>query len=181
MLRGDAEAVGLLLAVGAFVDQGCPDESKTPFLSAVLYRHTDIVRSLLAAGADVRAATSEGHTALHLLLRASSVKPMFGSGGNKGVLLKACSDGDWRERGRAVLELLCGAEGLQVNALCAQGFSPLHMAADSGDAHAIRALVAAGADPKNQGGFSKPMLPAQFAASGGHQEALLLLLSLTAT
>ena len=174
VIFGDTDAVTVLLACGARVDWGRPEEGRTPFIDAAEYRRVDALKALLEAGADVCAATQDGETALHLLLKESSKKPKEGSGGiGKGVF-KVCSQAEWRDRGAAILAALCAAQGFPLNALNAMGWSPMHLAADAGDAQAIRALIAAGAAVSHLGG---PLAePLKFAMRRGDGEAIRALL-----
>lgn len=166
---GDAEAVKALLAAGARVDWGRPDESRTPLVDAADYRRPEIAAALLDAGADVRAANEVGMTALHVLLKASSLKATPGSGGMAMGVPKTCSQAEWVSRGDATLTALCAAPGIPVNALDSKGWTPLLLAADSGNEHAVRTLIAAGAEVNNPGGLS--MRPLEIAMRRGHAKA----------
>jgi ankyrin repeat protein len=171
VMFGDADAVDVLLSMGAFVDHGRPDEMRTPLLEAVGARQPRMVRALLQAGADVRAATSEGSTALHILLQKSTLKPptvVLPFGKPVPTLEK------WQSLGSEILLLLCTAARVPpINALDSAGWTPLHMAADSGDATAVRALLEAGADPMSVAGIS--FRPLAIAEMKRHTDAARLL------
>jgi hypothetical protein len=68
----DLEAIDLLVAAGAPVDERSAENGATPFLWAVSTSHFDAARALLAHGADPDAQDRYGQTALHLMLAKNS-------------------------------------------------------------------------------------------------------------
>jgi ankyrin repeat protein len=145
--RGDAEAVGTLLARGADVDAALGD-GMTGLHWAARAGDDAIARRLVSAGADLEATTRIGaHTPLH-------------------VAAKAGRD--------AVVALLLEASG-NANALTTTGATPLHFAAASGSVEAVIALLAHDADPdarEPQWGQT----PLMFAAASGRTEVVAALL-----
>lgn len=124
----EAAAVGDLGRVRALVDadlslaRAFAPDGFHPLGLAAFFRHGDVVRFLIAAGADVRAPSQNGLkvTALH----------------------SAVADGGDRESALALI-----AAGADVHATQRHGWTPLHGAALSGDRAVVDALLAAGADP----------------------------------
>jgi uncharacterized protein len=170
---GDHDAVNLLLDVGAHVDRGCLAHSTTPLLFAACARQDGMVQSLVAAGADLRAASTQGYTALHCALSPGRVLPTVAC---KSFQLPECGAAEWQRRGHNILQMLCAA-GSPLDSLNSQGLAPLHMAAAEGDVTAIRLLVAAGANAQQCSGLgSKPLA---FALREGHHKAAAVLRKLS--
>ncbi len=134
-LAGDLPNVQLLLHRGA-------KPSLDAVSDALTFGHTDVVRTLVEAGADVTGVDSTGINLLHwaaITNRASMIP----------ILAKA---------------------GVPINAIDDFGYTPLMYAAtvDEGDTDTLRALIAAGANPtlKNDDGRT----PMQQAKKLGHIE-----------
>lgn len=68
----DLDAINLLVAAGAPVDERSSQDGATPFLWAVATSHFDAARALLAHRANPDVADREGRTALHLMLAKNS-------------------------------------------------------------------------------------------------------------
>jgi ankyrin repeat protein len=66
---GSAEAVRSLIVRGADVNAKEPSANQTALMWAAAERHTNVVRILVEAGADLRARTKQGFTALHFAAR----------------------------------------------------------------------------------------------------------------
>jgi ankyrin repeat protein len=113
-----------------------------PLGLAAFFGHSDVVRTLIAAGAEVSAPSRNRMrvTALHSALA-----------------------GPDRDSAFALI-----AAGADVNAVQQDGFTALHEAAQNGDRAAVDALLAAGADPSRtlDGGER----PADLARTHGHPE-----------
>lgn len=71
---GTVAAVRLLLERGADVNAAEPTQRQTALMWAASERQPDVVRALLAAGADPTAHTSKGFTALHFAAREGSIE-----------------------------------------------------------------------------------------------------------
>ena len=79
---GSAEAVKLLIAGDADVNASEPVQNQTALMWAASERHPDVVRTLIAAKADLLARTKSGFTALHFAAREGDIE-------SAGLLLAA--------------------------------------------------------------------------------------------
>ena len=131
---GNVEAVKLLIEYGAAVDAKEPAQNQTALMWAAAERHTDVVKALIDAHADLTAASKQGFTAIHFAARIGdldTVKLLLASGvdvniltaGNIGYtpLLVATM------RGQIDLALYLLDHGADPN-IGAAGFTPLHWA-----------------------------------------------------
>jgi ankyrin repeat protein len=149
----EAAAVGDLGRVRALVDadpglaRAFARDGFHPLGLAAFFGHPDVVRFLIAAGADVSAPSRNRQrvTALHSAL--------------------ASSDRD------STLALI--AAGADVNARQQDGFTALHEAAQNGDRATVDALLAAGADASVA--IATGDRPAELARKHGHPEIAGLL------
>ena len=116
--RRAARAAAVILAGVITLPHGA-GAADAPLIEAAKSGDAARVGALLAAGADARAASPDGTTALHWAARAASAE--------------------------AVERLL--AAGADAESANRYGVTPLALAAQSGDPAAVRALLAAGADP----------------------------------
>ena len=66
---GSTEAVRMLIVRGADVNAKEPSENQTALMWAAAEHHPDVVQALIEAGADLRAHTRKGFTALHFAAR----------------------------------------------------------------------------------------------------------------
>lgn len=139
--------------------------------------HKEVVESLLAEGADIKATDEKGMTPLHLAAM----------GGHKHVvelLLAKGADVNAKEEGgvtplhvgalggRDVTELLL-AKGANVNAMDEDGSTPLHYAASSGDKEVVQLLLAKGA--RTRAKDKEGNTPLSLATEEGHKEVAELL------
>lgn len=99
----------------------------TPLHAACAHARVGAARALMDAGADLRAATYEGHSTLHLALRAGSIVPERH--------LRAPG-------GQLALELM--SRGAPLTGVDRHGYTPLHCAALNGHVAVIHALVSVG-------------------------------------
>ena len=164
-LSGDIAAIRALLASGADVSAR-KDGAATPLHGAALSGDVAAIRALLAGGADVNARGEDGFTPLHaaamkkLILAAleadakgsrDELLKMMGTAGFDTLaetdreIAVAILKGGADDRAAAVHALL--VSGAAVNARTDNDGTPLHYAAMSGDAAAVKALLDAGGDP----------------------------------
>ena len=126
-------------------------QGQTPLMLAAAFGSVDAVRTLLASGADVRAASSTGVTALHLaaddltkarmLLDAGADVNAVSQLGRTPLIVAAAAS-----ESAAVVRLLV-SRGAKVNASDASGLTPLIAAASVDNRAAAALLLAQGADP----------------------------------
>jgi ankyrin repeat protein len=173
-----AEVVQMLIDRGANPNQqtyfrpavrGGGTRGTTPFLVAVGTGNIELVRKLIAAGANVRLATSEGTGAIHAAVQARSGgfgALGFGAGGPPLQQASTPAPGEGGEEGEEraargnrpnpIVDLikLLAAEGADVNLMAKRHFlqrtrggSPLHYAVRAGgNRQVIQTLVELGAD-----------------------------------
>jgi len=120
-MTGDLENVRLLLSRGADPSFAPSPQAGTPLASAVTFGYTEIVRTLIQAGASATITESSGINLLHWAVIAN--RP-------------------------AVIPALIEA-GVSLNAVDESGYTPIMYAAtiDFGDSESLRILRQAGADP----------------------------------
>jgi ankyrin repeat protein len=132
---GDAERVEALARGGAAREADA--EGVTALMLAANRGRLDMVRALVAAGADVNAADARGFT------------PLF----------HACYNSE-EDRGHPEVVDALLAAGADREARIGFGVRPLMYAAGNGEAACVQALLAAGADPaaRNDGGRTALMM-----------------------
>lgn len=132
-VRGNIEAVRVLLDNGAQVDQGDPRYASTALIAAVNGPQPEIVRLLVAAGADVNQGDSRGQTPL---IRAiSCVGLARGRDGSRPTCIGLA---------RFLVE-----KGANVNQTTTDGWSPLMDAVNEHWDEMVRFLLDAGADARH--------------------------------
>jgi ankyrin repeat protein len=167
--RGDLTAVKALLKAGANADFRRESVGDTPLMAASAKGHLDVVRTLLAGGAQVNARSANGGTALldaarpgHLtivnVLLTAGADVNAGNTHRETALQAAAGGGHLR-----VVETLLAA-GAKVNTRNRESQNALSMAAGGGHLEVVKALVAAKADPEactpHHGGCQTPLLVA---------------------
>ncbi len=141
IVAGDLDAVRVLLAAGANVDEAGPD-GVTALMLALIKRHEEITLYLLDQGADPNPAET-GYAALHLASATSHVavaEALLARGSDPNLrverpqrLTNAFEIGVFQSPGSGRLTQI--------------GSTPFIVAAKSADARMMRLLVASGADP----------------------------------
>jgi ankyrin repeat protein len=160
---GRTAAVAALLARGAEVNAR-QARGQTALMWAIAERHVEIVQTLIGRGADVNARSAGGFTPLMFAAQQSSLEAaqaLLAAGariddrapdGSSPLLLSLSgthpvgaanvtldrSDG---------LPLLLLSKGANPNLADADGYTPLHWAAERGRLALVKALLAAGANP----------------------------------
>jgi ankyrin repeat protein len=111
----DLLIIQMLLAKGAVINGKRTEDGRTPLHEAVSYNYADLVRLLIAKGADVNARDNGNETALHIAA---------------GYL----SDGS------GIARILIDS-GAQINAVNDKGWTPMRYAEDQGH-HGVKNLLA---------------------------------------
>ena len=148
---GDVAGVQTELDKGTDVNAKREDGS-TPLHGAAEGGHGEIVKMLIAAGADLHATTV----------------PMLGGGGWTPLHSAA------RQGHRGIVELLI-EKGTDVNAMDSYGKSALHDAALEGHKEIVELLITKGADLNAESGYYGT--PLHVAAGIGHEEIVELLIA----
>ncbi len=143
---GNVDAVKLLIEFGAAIDARESSQNQTALMWAAAERHADVVKALIDAHADLKAASKQGFTAMHFAARLGdldTVKLLLASGvdvniltpGNVGYtpLLVAVM------RGQIDLALYLLDHGADPN-VGAAGFTPLHWASTTWESFAANSV-----------------------------------------
>jgi len=131
--QGDADSAVLLLAAGADRNEAATRDRMTALMVATSMDHPEVASLLLDKGADPNLVDVRGFTALHFA--ASSPKRV--------EVVKALLAHEAKPNARTTRDVPRGNEG----GVSFKGATPLFLAASVGNIAAVRALVAAGADP----------------------------------
>jgi ankyrin repeat protein len=156
---GDAKAAAALLAAKADVNHTVPP-GVTPLVIAVTAGKAKVADVLIANGADVSVKDRTGNTALHIAAQAGDlnlVNKLVAKGAN--VNAKTNQTQAFGGRGGCGGGFFRGPSGEQ---------TPLMLAARANHVDVMKALVAAGADPKLRAQDGSTLLMA--AANSGHLE-----------
>ena len=161
---GNTEIASLLLEHGAVIDAARPDTPSSPLECAVLTDHPDIVKLLLASGADVHTRCHDDQTLLHIAARSGKAQIV-------DILLRAHADvRSVDANGNAALDeavlhgqsqivsllITHGANVTRVHPINGRG--PLHEACIKGFANLVPVLITAGADPSQRDQFGQAPL-----------------------
>jgi uncharacterized protein len=136
--QGDLESARLLASAGADIGAPAPD-GRTPLVIASAGGHEPLAIFLLEKGANPNAADRLGLTALH-----------YAAAGGKLELIKALRAAGADPNSRAVRERANSGPKSTVDypPVSIIGATPLFLAAEAGNAEAVRLLAANGADPQ---------------------------------
>ena len=158
-------------------------QGHTPLMLAAAFGSSDAVRFLIANGADLRAASHAGVTALHwavtdlaktrMLLDANADVNAVSQLGRTPLLVAASANGTLD-----VMRLML-AKGADVNAADTTGVTPLIAAANVGNADVAMLLLAHGADARTTARTGQPATPLMGAAVNGNVELVRALLART--
>ena len=155
-------------------------QGQTPLMLAAAFGSPEAVRVLIAGGANVRAASDTGVTALHLggtnlataqlLIDAGADVNAVSSLGRTPLIVAASASGN-----AGVVRLLL-ARGARVNDADTTGVTALVAASVSDSLEAAELLLARGADPKVQANVGQAATPLHGAATNGNVTLLRSLL-----
>jgi len=143
---GSSEAVKLLAARGAKIDAIEQRKGQNALMWAAAEGHADVVQALIGLGADVKAASQSGFTPMIFAAAKNdgkSIRHLVAAGADPAP--KALSVA-FAYRNAAAMSALVES-GASPNITDATGATPLHAAAQIGDADLIRILLKKGADP----------------------------------
>ena len=173
--RASADVTRLLLQRGSNPNATMPG-GQTPLILAAVRGRAEVVKLLLDAGASAGHRGSKGRTPLHHAAKTTSTETVR-------LLLDAGASVDEQDdngvtalrlaRTTAISELLI-SRGADVNHLCGDGWTPLTVAASSGDVRLVERLLCAGADPDLAG--ANGWTPLHHAAASGAGDCADLLL-----
>lgn len=171
----------MVLACVFFPVQAQETSGLTPFLRAAAFGSAADVQRLVEGGADLKAATSGGLTALHLAVSdARKVRILLERGadvharsalGRTPLLVAASTNGTVE-----TVRLLLG-KGADVNAADNSGVTPLLAAASVDDADVARLLLERGANAAVRANVPQSATPTMAAAYNGNVELLRLFLA----
>jgi uncharacterized protein len=136
--KNDAASARLLLAAGLDPNFTLPSGNKI-LMMAMAYGHTEVASVLLDAGADIGATDRGGNTPLHVAAQAGNlviVKQLLEKGADPNV-----------RTARVAMQAARGGGG-GGRAVAGGSLTPLMVAARANQLEVMKALVAAGADPK---------------------------------
>ena len=157
--KGDAKSVVSLLAAGADINHTVPTGQGALELALISHRNP-VADLLLDRGANVNAADHSGMTPLHAAAEGGSVELV-------GKLLAKGANPNARTSKTVVIT---GGAGSGLFRAPPGELTPIHLAAKGNHEDVMRALVAAGADPKLNGQDGTTLLMS--AARSGHVEVV---------
>jgi ankyrin repeat protein len=137
--KNDVASAKRLIAAGLDPNFTLPSGNKL-LMMAMAYGHTEAASVLLDAGADIRATDRGGNTPLHIAAQAGNlvlVKQLLEKGADPNV-----------RTARSTTQVGRGGGGGGGRAVTGGSLTPLMIAARANQLEVMKALVAAGADPK---------------------------------
>jgi ankyrin repeat protein len=160
-VKNDAKSIQTLLAAGANPNYALPDGVKV-LIVAASHRSTAAAAALVDGGADPNVADRTGNAPLHTAAQIGDLellKKLLAKGGNPNVRTAKLENG-----GRGAF---AGGAGAFFGRIAGEQ-TPLMVAAKANHVEAMRALIAAGADPKLKAQDGTTLLMS--AAGSGHLE-----------
>lgn len=151
--EGDIEKVEKYLKAGVDPNLVVVASNGTTLLyEAVLQDHREIVKMLIAQGADVNAVYEDGYTPLRQAMEENNqelMKLLIAQGADVNAVYQYDStllyDARWGGGDPELVKLLM-ANGVDVNALNKVGRTQLHLAATEGNQEAVKSIINQGAD-----------------------------------
>jgi uncharacterized protein len=177
---GNLDAVNLLLGHEAHANASETEGGQTALMWAVAEKHPEVVKALIARGADVRAHSRGGFTPLLFAAQQGDVD-------SARLLLAAGADGNEPARGGMTPLLIAASsgqgpcsvflldQGADPNAADARGYTALHFASQNRALlELVKALLAHHANPNARlsKGDTAGATPFYLAASGGNVAAM---------
>jgi len=187
---GSSEAVKLLTAKGAKIDAVEQRKGQNALMWAAAEGHHDVVQTLITLGADVKSASQSGFTPMIFAAAKNdgkSIRHLVAAGAEPTPKALHVA---FAYRNAAAMSALVES-GASPNITDATGATPLHAAAQLGDADLIRILLKKGADPNAKtnkamagrgggGGFRRiigEQTALHAAAAGAHLDAMRALVA----
>lgn len=143
---GSVDAVKLLVEYGAAVNAKEPAQNQTALMWAAAERHTDVVKALIDAHADPKAASKQGFTAIHFAARLGdldTLKLLLAAGVDVNILTSGAAGYTpllvATMRGQVDLALYLLDHGADPN-IGAAGFTPLHWASTTWESFAANSV-----------------------------------------
>ncbi|MEO5923129.1 MAG: ankyrin repeat domain-containing protein [Bryobacteraceae bacterium] len=152
---GSVDGIRMLVEFGAAVNAAEPTQGQTALMWAIAERHADAAQALIAARADLRAATKQGFAAIHFAARVGdleSLKALLAAGVDVNYPTQAGSAAGYTPlliatlRAQVETAIYLLDHGADPNA-GAPGFTPLHWASTTWEGYAANPVY----------GFEDPM------------------------
>lgn len=148
--KADIEVIEYLLKYGEDVNRPINHKKDTPLILASKYKSTEVIKTLIRAGAKINARNNNGRTALHYAAK-------FNGADEVSTLVSAGADIHARDHGeitplnlaalsngKSVIKTLIRA-GANIHARDERGETPLHYALHGNAKNIVRLLILSGA------------------------------------